>query len=153
MTELASCQQFSNQNPQHIERLISSSGARESPWWPPKIRQRARFRANESHASLVGGLAGGEAPVPWRTAAAASFPPGHVKRQSASSTCVRGVVEDVGAVAFPVAAVGVGRDRREGRHSPGGGWLGTRGGRYFKHRPPPVLYLPSVPDPKRDEKF
>jgi len=100
--------------------LEDSSGARESPW----------FRANESPAGLVGGLAGGEAPVPWRTAAAASFPPGHVKRQSASSTCVRGVVEDVGTVGFPVEAFGVGRDRREGRRCSRAaiGW-GRGGGR------------------------
>ncbi|RLM74652.1 calcium-transporting ATPase 2, plasma membrane-type-like [Panicum miliaceum] len=91
VTELASCQQFSNnQNAQHIGRLI----------------RRTRFRANESHAGLVGGLAGGEAPVPWRTAAAAPFPPGHVKRQSASSTCVRGVVEDVGAVNMIMETLG-----------------------------------------------
>jgi len=72
LTELASCQQFSNQNAQHIGRLIRRT---RIAMVLRQIRQRAR-RDNESHAGLVGGLAGGEAPVPWRTAAAASLPPG-----------------------------------------------------------------------------
>ena len=31
--------------------------------------------------------------------------------------------------------------------------LGTGGGRYFNYRPPPVSYLPPIPDPNRNDKF
>jgi hypothetical protein len=82
----------------------------------PRIRQRARFRAAETHAGPVGASAG---PATKRSRAMAdgshrALPPGHAKRRSASAACFRGVVEDVGEVVFPAtAAVGDGRDRRE----------------------------------------